>query len=88
MARLLVPIENAVPIYGPAKNQITIINNDPANICYVSEDPQRLNAAPVGGVSANYGQPLAAAGGELQIDTFRGKWYARANVAMQIEVIY
>lgn len=89
MPILYVPIENAVPIYGPPGKQITVVNQDATRNVWIDHEAGRLNAAPAGAVTNANGTLVAAAGGQVQLDSFRGKYFARANAAgASLEVQY
>ena len=89
MPILFVPIENAVPIYGPQGKQITVVNQDTTRDVYIDHEAGRLNAAAVGAVGLLNGTLVAKNGGQVQLDSFRGKYFARANVAgASLEVQY
>lgn len=89
MPILFVPIENAIPIYGPQGKQITVVNQDLTKDVWIDHEAGRLNAAPTGGVTNANGTLVAHLGGQVQLDSFRGKYFARANVAgASLEIQY
>lgn len=83
MAKVLIPIENAVAIRRPKGSQVTLVNQTAVDV-YIDFNRQRLEASAVGAVPD--GTKIAANTGQVQVDSFPGVIYARSAVATSLEV--